>query len=111
MTLFQLTEMDGTFTQLGHHRKALTILVHEVHDSVSAEAYCALGGAVVPSKVATAVGDRRGMQAYARLVSAGGRAGAPVTEEKKRELLRILMEVYTQGGYVSAHSVFTGNSW
>lgn len=81
--------------------------MHEVHDSVSAEAYCALGGAVVPSKVAMVVGDRRGMQAYARLVSVGGRTGASVTEEKKRELLRVLMEVYTQGGYVFVILIFT----
>jgi hypothetical protein len=67
---------------------------------VSAEAYCALGGAVVPLKVATAVGDRRGLQAYARLVGTGGRSTLPVTEEKKRELLKTLMEVYTLGGYV-----------
>ncbi|KAF8609093.1 hypothetical protein BDV93DRAFT_464075 [Ceratobasidium sp. AG-I] len=96
---YERAVVDG---KLGHHRKALTTLVHEVHDSVSAEAYCALGGAVVPSKVAAAVGDRRGMQAYARLVSTSSRTGAPVTEEKKRELLRVLMEVYTQGGEATA---------
>ncbi|KAB5589981.1 hypothetical protein CTheo_6584 [Ceratobasidium theobromae] len=83
---------------LGHHRKALTTLVHEVHDSVSAEAYCALGGVVVPPKVAAPVGDRRGMQSQAWLINMGGRHGPPVTEEKRRELLKILMEVYTLGG-------------
>lgn len=92
--------------QLGHHRKALTILVHEVHDSVSAEAYCALGGIVVPTKIATAVGDRRGLQAHAWLVSMGGRRGAPVTEEKRRELLKTLMEVYTLGGYIDSRYTF-----
>ncbi|KAG9103951.1 hypothetical protein FRC06_006736 [Ceratobasidium sp. 370] len=91
--------VDG---KAGHHRKALTNLVHEVHDSVSAEVYCALGGAVVPVKVATAVGDRRGLQAHARLVGTSGRNAMPVTEEKKRELLKTLMEVYTAGGEATA---------
>ncbi|CAE6405212.1 unnamed protein product [Rhizoctonia solani] len=91
--------IDG---KLGHHRKALTILVHEVHDSVSAEAYCALGGVVIPPKVANSVGDRRGMQPHAWLVSTGSRRAAPVTEEKRRELLKTLMEVYTLGGETTA---------
>ncbi|CAE6484734.1 unnamed protein product, partial [Rhizoctonia solani] len=91
--------IDG---KLGHHRKALTVLVHEVQDSVSAEAYCALGGVVIPPKVANSVGDRRGMQSLAWLVSVGGRRTVPVTEEKRRELLKILMEVYTLGGEATA---------
>ncbi|KAG9081243.1 hypothetical protein FS749_007806, partial [Ceratobasidium sp. UAMH 11750] len=91
--------VDG---KAGHHRKALTNLVHEVHDSVSAEVYCALGGAVVPVKVALAVGDRRGLQVHARLVGTSGRSAMPVTEEKKRELLKTLMEVYTAGGEATA---------
>ncbi|KAG9126333.1 hypothetical protein FRC07_003854 [Ceratobasidium sp. 392] len=91
--------VDG---KAGHHRKALTNLVHEVHDSVSAEVYCALGGAVVPVKVAVAVGDRRGLQVHARLVGTGGRNAIPVTEERKRELLKTLMEVYTAGGEATA---------
>ncbi|CAE6479542.1 unnamed protein product [Rhizoctonia solani] len=66
--------IDG---KLGHHRKALTILVHEVHDSVSAEVYCAL-------------------------VSVSGRRNVSVTEEKRRELLKTLMEVYTLGGEATA---------
>ncbi|KAG8695896.1 hypothetical protein FRC09_008865 [Ceratobasidium sp. 395] len=91
--------VDG---KAGHHRKALTNLVHEVHDSVSAEVYCALGGAVVPVKVAIAVGDRRGLQVHARLVGISGRNAIPVTEEKKRELLKTLMEVYAAGGEATA---------
>ncbi|KAG8701199.1 hypothetical protein FRC08_004231, partial [Ceratobasidium sp. 394] len=91
--------VDG---KAGHHRKALTNLVHEVHDSVSAEVYCALGGAVVPVKVALAVGDRRGLQVHARLVGTSGRNAMPITEEKKRELLKTLMEVYTAGGEATA---------
>ncbi|QRV91636.1 vacuolar protein-sorting-associated protein 39 [Ceratobasidium sp. AG-Ba] len=91
--------VDG---KAGHHRKALTNLVHEVHDSISAEAYCALGGAVVPAKVATSVGARRGLQPLARLVGTGGKSIVPVTEEKRRELLKTLMEVYTAGGEATA---------
>ncbi|CAE6389410.1 unnamed protein product [Rhizoctonia solani] len=91
--------IDG---KLSHHRKALTILVHEVHDSVSAEAYCALGGVVIPPKVANLVGDRRGMQSHAWLASMGGRRAAQVAEEKRRELLKTLMEVYTLGGEATA---------
>ncbi|CAE6446226.1 unnamed protein product [Rhizoctonia solani] len=91
--------IDG---KLNHHRKALTILVHEVQDSISAEAYCALGGVVIPPKVANSVGDRRGMQSHAWLVSIGSKRSVPVTEEKRRELLKILMEVYTLGGEATA---------
>ncbi|CAE7215844.1 unnamed protein product [Rhizoctonia solani] len=88
--------------KMGHHRKALTTLVHEVQDSVSAEVYCALGGVVIPPKVASSVGERRGMQYHAWLVSMGGRRNVPVTEEKRRELLKTLMEVYTLGGEATA---------
>ncbi|CUA73702.1 O-methylsterigmatocystin oxidoreductase [Rhizoctonia solani] len=91
--------IDG---KLGHHRKALTILVHEVHDSVSAEVYCALGGVVIPPKVANSVGERRRMQSHALLVSVSGRRNVSVTEEKRRELLKTLMEVYTLGGEATA---------
>ncbi|KAG8761503.1 hypothetical protein FRC11_013797 [Ceratobasidium sp. 423] len=91
--------IDG---KLGHHRKALMVLVHEVQDSVSAEVYCALGGVVIPPKVANSVGDRRGMQSHAWLVNVGSRRSVPVTEEKRRELLKTLMEVYTLGGEATA---------
>jgi vacuolar protein sorting-associated protein 3 len=41
--------------QLGNHRSALSILVHDLRDTTSAEAYCTLSGDVVPGKIAQTI--------------------------------------------------------
>ncbi|XP_006463538.1 hypothetical protein AGABI2DRAFT_179862 [Agaricus bisporus var. bisporus H97] len=46
--------LDG---KLGHHALALSTLVHDLRDSVSAETYCTLGGEVVPAKLALATAE------------------------------------------------------
>ncbi|KAG8884781.1 hypothetical protein FRB97_003302 [Tulasnella sp. 331] len=99
--------------RLGNHRAALSILVQTLHDSISAEAYCTLGGDVISSKIALAVGKQLRIEPWANLVVSGGATGIPgrpkgqaanggpkvsVPDEKRRELLKILMEVYMAGG-------------
>ncbi|KAG9037771.1 hypothetical protein FRB95_004057 [Tulasnella sp. JGI-2019a] len=99
--------------RLGNHRAALSVLVQTLHDSLSAETYCTLGGDVISAKVALAVGKQLRVEPWANLVVSGGVIGGvakikgspvnrnfkvPVTDEKKRELLRVLMEVYMAGG-------------
>ena len=91
------------FSQLGRHRDSLTVLVRDLQDSITAEAYCTLGGKVVPGKVAAAIGEKLGLETWANLVTSS-EAGAKSTPDEngtKRELLKILMEVYMASGYVS----------
>ena len=89
--------------------------MHDLNDSTSAEAYCTLGGEVVPAKTAQQIGERSDLQPWAALVTplaAPGKQGqarsaAPlkktktVDEEVKKDLVMILLEVYMSGGYVS----------
>ncbi|KAI0765868.1 hypothetical protein BD413DRAFT_572859 [Trametes elegans] len=106
----ELAILEG---KLGNHRSALSILVHDLHDSTSAEAYCTLGGEVVPAKTAQTIGERAGLQAWATLVTPLAAPGKParpsapplkktktVDEEVKKDLVMILLEVYMSGGYV-----------
>lgn len=84
-----------------------------MNDSTSAEAYCTLGGEVVPAKTAQQIGDRSDLQPWAALVTPFAAPGkqpksAPgplkrqktVDEEVKKDLVMILLEVYMSGGYV-----------
>ena len=88
--------------------------MHDLNDSTSAEAYCTLGGEVVPAKTAQQIGERSDLQPWAALVTplaAPGKQGqarsaAPlkktktVDEEVKKDLVMILLEVYMSGGCV-----------
>ena len=101
--------------QLGRHEEAISTLIRDVQDEASAEAYCALGGeAVISAKGAWAVGERCAgeMRMWAGLVTGvgapalGGRGSVSASgsgsgpgvkgkgEEKKRELLNVLLRVY-----------------
>ena len=98
--------------QLGNHRSALSILVHDLNDSTSAEAYCTLGGEVVPAKTAQQIGERSSLQPWAALVTplaAPGKQGKgppqlkrakTVDDSVKKDLVMVLLEVYMSGGYV-----------
>lgn len=104
------------FLQLGRHEEAITTLVRDVHDPTSAEAYCTLGGDVIPSKVAQSIGERCGLQRWAALVtnagspmsasaSMGSTMGAGLNgiakvpdENSRKELLRVLLGVYMGSG-------------
>lgn len=89
--------------QLGNDRSALTSLA-QLGDFSSAEAYCTLGGEVIPGKIALKVGEIAHLEEWARLVAAprsstsAPKRGKAVDDRRVKALLRILMEVYTQGG-------------
>lgn len=84
--------------------------MHTLRDTASADAYCALGGRAVSPKVAQFVGERLDLQPWAALVvgattrhSSSKRAIAKNSdnlEEKRGELLKVLLKVYMSGGYV-----------
>ena len=84
-----------------------------MNDATSAEAYCTLGGEVVPAKTAQQIGERSGLQPWATLVTPLAAPGKPakagptpmkrqktVDDEVKKDLVMILLEVYMSGGYV-----------
>lgn len=87
--------------------------MHTVRDAASAEVYCTLGGEVVPPRTAQGIGERYALQAWAALFApvAVGDKALPVApalsrektadEAVKRDLTKILLEVYMSGGCVS----------
>ncbi|KAL1660589.1 hypothetical protein GGF50DRAFT_62885 [Schizophyllum commune] len=86
----EIAILDG---KLANHRQALTRLVHDAHDEISAETYCALGGEVIPPKMVLATATDSGT-----VDAAGGRNGTAakpaVDEGLRKQLLQILLEVY-----------------
>ncbi|KAH9478601.1 Transforming growth factor-beta receptor-associated protein 1 [Psilocybe cubensis] len=107
---FELAIIDG---KLGRHRSALQILVHGLNDSTSAETYCTLGGDIVPPKVAQSIADDNNLQDWTavlfgspstKAVNGRGVGAVPLTrlktvnEDLKKELLKILLEVYMDVG-------------
>lgn len=82
--------------------------MHGVRDFVSAEAYCTLGGDIIPAKTAQSFGERFNLQPWTTLFTSGGPGGGAaalkkqktVEDSRKRELTRTLLEVYMEGGYV-----------
>lgn len=96
-------------TQLDLHKEALSILVNDLQDSTTAEAYCSLGGHVIPSKVAIMIGEELGLGAWASLIvgkerlqrmptSGSGLAPSSEEEKKKQMLTKMLVEVYISSG-------------
>ncbi|KAF7363500.1 hypothetical protein MSAN_01006200 [Mycena sanguinolenta] len=79
---------------LGNHRAALSALVNDLHDSLSAEAYCTLGGDVVPGKFgplgSAARADKKAVDAKDEDLV------------KRKVLLKILLEVYMSDQEASA---------
>ncbi|KAJ7235454.1 hypothetical protein B0H12DRAFT_1141579 [Mycena haematopus] len=101
----ELAIVDG---KLGNHRAALSALVNDLHDSLSAEAYCSLGGDVVPTKVIQDIcaDTTLGLAIWASgLNSKGRQKTVDVKDEglmKRKELLKILLEVYMNDKEASA---------
>lgn len=84
---------------MGMHRVALRALALTLRDPVSAETYARTGGIVVPSKAVEACG----MGEWGALFAAKGGPGILEREkssEGKGELVRMLLEVYMEDGYV-----------
>jgi hypothetical protein len=94
--------------QLGKHHSALAILVHELHDYTTAEAYCMLGGAVVSAKTAQLIAESdAGLERWGSVLfgvtkpaskSALHHSLMLPTGELTRELLKILLGVYMDSG-------------
>ncbi|KAH7098333.1 hypothetical protein BKA62DRAFT_713277 [Auriculariales sp. MPI-PUGE-AT-0066] len=95
------------------HRQTLVILATELRDASSAEAYCSLGGIVVAPRLAQSIAERTGLQSWAAMVNGPKPASrrstrvAPSEQERlneirednnKRDLLKVLMEVYAGSG-------------
>ncbi|KAJ7172426.1 hypothetical protein C8R46DRAFT_1085911 [Mycena filopes] len=101
----ELAIVDG---KLGNHRAALSALVNDLHDSSSAEAYCTLGGDVIPWKVAQAIcaDTKLGLGIWASGFSGKGRQKTMDANDgdavKRKELLKILLEVYMSDEEASA---------
>ncbi|EPQ52360.1 hypothetical protein GLOTRDRAFT_140707 [Gloeophyllum trabeum ATCC 11539] len=97
--------------KLGHHREALTILMHTLHDSRSAESYCTLGGDVVTGRLASSIGEKNGLLHWSSLLT-GGKSKTPgaitrqqsADEETRKTLLGILLEVCMSGGESTSES-------
>jgi hypothetical protein len=84
---------------MGMHRMALRALALTLRDPVSAETYARTGGIVVPSKAVEVCG----MGEWATVFAAKGGPGISEREkssEGKGELVRMLLEVYMEDGYV-----------
>jgi hypothetical protein len=84
---------------MGMHRMALRALALTLRDPVSAETYARTGGVVVPSKAVEACG----MNEWGALFAAKGGPGILEREkssEGKGQLVRMLLEVYMEDGYV-----------
>ncbi|KAG6815680.1 hypothetical protein H0H93_009226, partial [Arthromyces matolae] len=98
----ELAIVDG---KLGHHRSALSTLVHDLHDSTSAELYCALGGKLVLPKTAQLLSNNNpGLEGWASTLFGGvkTKTRSPekivVDEGQRTELVRILLDVYMSNG-------------
>ncbi|KDQ09152.1 hypothetical protein BOTBODRAFT_179324 [Botryobasidium botryosum FD-172 SS1] len=92
-------------SKLGKHYHALRNLV-DLRDYVSAQSYCTLRGVVVSNRVAQAVAEAAGLQAWTRLFPKSGAKGrevhpgigAAADQIVEKELVAILLKVYVEGG-------------
>jgi hypothetical protein len=85
--------------KLGNHRLAISSLVNDLHDSISAEAYCMLGGEVIPAKAAISILESiPELLAHQQMWLPSGDKGPPrknnTSDKLKEDLLKILLEVY-----------------
>lgn len=90
-------------------------MVDGLKDEASAEAYCTLGGEIIPPKVAQSIGENYELQAWAAVLlsPAGGSKAKSIPKPKvvpeglQKELLMVLLEVYIESGSVdlSFHTV------
>lgn len=93
--------------------------MHSLRDFVSAEAYCTLGGEIIPAKVAQSFGERFRLQPWATLFVPVAVPRAPVVlkrqrtveDSRKRELTRVLLDVYMEGGCVAVIFTITLLYW
>lgn len=112
------------FSQFEDHKSALSIIVNELQDFTTAEAYCSLGGRVITPKIAALIGDTLHLREWANFIllpdlpsglSPHGYSGRiprqgsnsslsakkqPVQEDENKaaKLTRMLLEVYMGAG-------------
>ncbi|KAF7983156.1 hypothetical protein HWV62_23376 [Athelia sp. TMB] len=94
-------EIAVLYGKLADHPAALSILVHDLRDATSAEAYCTLGGEVIPARVAQSVGEKCGLEVWASAlfpVPVKGAGQKVVDEGVKKNLLTVLLGVYMKDG-------------
>jgi len=97
----ELAIVDG---KLNLHKEALSILVNDLQDATTAEAYCSLGGHVIPLRIATMIGEELGLAVWASLIvgkgilQRSGLASSSEEEKKKHMLTMMLVEVYISSG-------------
>lgn len=83
----------------------MAALVNDLHDSLSAEAYCTLGGDVITAKdVQTICSDPKlGLGLWAAGLGGKGRQKTVDLNDglvKRKELLKTLLEVYMSDEYI-----------
>ncbi|KAF9261696.1 hypothetical protein L218DRAFT_930596 [Marasmius fiardii PR-910] len=87
---FEIAILDG---KLKNHDSALTSLALDLRDTVTAEAYCTLGGDLIPNKIALSILDGvPGFQSWKS--SPMFSTSKSVDDDTKKELLKVLLQVY-----------------
>jgi len=104
--------------KMNRHKEALETLIHVYSDNASAEMYCTLAGDIVPPRIAQVIADDAGLQDWTSTlfslppsaknsVGKAPLASAPsigrlktVNQDLKKQLLKILLEVYMTHKYV-----------
>ncbi|KAG7094946.1 hypothetical protein E1B28_005747 [Marasmius oreades] len=87
---FEMAILDG---KLQNHDSALSNLALDLRDTITAEAYCTLGGDPIPNKVALSLIDSvPGTQSWKS--SPMFSTSKDVDDHTKKELLKILLQVY-----------------
>ncbi|KAF7304926.1 hypothetical protein MKEN_01206900 [Mycena kentingensis (nom. inval.)] len=98
--------------KLGNHRDALATLVNDLHDSASAETYCTLGGEIIPSKVIQSLTTDPVLRTWAAAftTSKGRQKTIPDVPEKRKDLIKILLQVYMDDESASGRAAQLLNS-
>lgn len=97
------TELAIVEGKLENHKSSLSILVHDIHDTVAAKAYCALGGAILPSRLTQAIGEQCGLQSWTSVfglqpATLKNAATTTTDDALKYTLTKILLEVFMNEG-------------
>ncbi|KZT37480.1 hypothetical protein SISSUDRAFT_1062828 [Sistotremastrum suecicum HHB10207 ss-3] len=89
----EMTLVDG---KLALHEEALSILVHELNDPISAQLYCTKGGNIIPENLANFVASQLDLQPWSLYMVSQLRAAQKLpqsTETEQGALLRVLFGV------------------
>ncbi|KAF7294878.1 hypothetical protein MIND_01025700 [Mycena indigotica] len=95
--------------KLGNHHDALASLVNDLHDSASAETYCTLNGEVIPVKVAQSLANDPTLRIWTAALTSKSRQKI-IVEDKRKELLKTLLQVYMDDESASERAAHLLNS-